>query len=154
MSTGAPFGADAVAEASAAAWEQLVASVPGAWTRRAGGAVAAVTGAPLSSWNGVWGIAAAVEPGAVATLLDEVAASGVPFSLQLRPGWPEELADVARARGLVQVEGEPIMVLDDPTLLDAAAPPEALSIRQVGPDDALVHAEVAEAGFEIGRAHV
>ena len=46
--------ADDVASGLASAWEHLVAAIPVGWTRREGGVIAAVTGVPLATLNGVW----------------------------------------------------------------------------------------------------
>lgn len=121
-------------------------AVPGAWTRRAGGAIAAVTGAHIAGYNGVWGVSTNPDPGAVEDLLGEVASSGLPFCLNLRPGWPLELAEVARRHALVPTEGEPLMVLDDLSGLEATAP-GSQHVRQLDPDEGARHAAVAAAAF-------
>ena len=79
---------DAAARAGAVAWQSLIEAIPGGWVRHAGGAFAVVTGIALPGFNGVWGNSASIEEAAVASLLGEVAAAGVPYCLQLRPGWP------------------------------------------------------------------
>jgi GNAT superfamily N-acetyltransferase len=139
--------ADALAAKSAEAWERLIEALPGGWVRRKGGALGAVTGVELASYNGVWGVSASPDPSAVAELLDEVAAAGVPFCMQLRPGWPDELASAAAARQLVRVPGEPVMVLDGPGTLVGPRVPSELEIRQLDAGEGAVHAAVAAAGF-------
>lgn len=141
--------ADEVARSGARAWQYLVEAVPGGRVRRAGGAIGVVTGIPLSGFNGVWSEEPTVEPGAIAELLDEVAAAGVPYGMQLRPGSPPEVESIALERGLRRIPGEPILVLDaDDGRLEAAQHVAGLSVRQVAPDEGHLPAAVAARGFE------
>lgn len=134
-----------------AAWEGFATAAPGARARRDGGAIGIVSGVALSGFNGVWGEAVDVDPAAVARLLDEVREAGVPHCLELREGWPDEVGEVARERGLVRVEGEPVMLLEDGGALDGALAPAGLSLRQLAPDEGGLHARVAVAGGVVGR---
>lgn len=144
--------ADDVARANVAAWERFVAAVPGAWTRREGGALGVMSGVGLPGFNGVWGETRDVDPVAVARLLDDVRAAGVPFCMQLRPGWSPELDLVARKRGLERADGEPVMILDDERKLDAALAVDGLAIRQLERTEGDVHADVAAEGGVVGAA--
>lgn len=137
---------DEIARAHVRAWELLVQSVPGAWVQREGGALGVVTGARLGGFNGVWGVARDVEPGALGRLLDEVRRAGVPHCMQLRPGWPLEADEIARERGLARVPGEPLMVLEDDRLVARALEVEGLTLRQLAPDEGGLHARVAAGG--------
>lgn len=139
-------GADEGARAGVRAWERLVTAIPGARTRREGGALGVITGADLDDFNGVWGEAAAVDPGALARLLDEVRAAGVPYGMQLRPGWPAAAAEIARERGLVRAPSQPLMTLEDDRRLTDALAPEGLSLRALAPGEGALHARVAAVG--------
>jgi GNAT superfamily N-acetyltransferase len=108
--------------------------------------VAVVTGVQLGGFNGVWGEAQDVDPAAVATLLDTVREARVPYCLQLREGWPLEVDQIARLRGLVRVPGKPLMALDDVANLPGALELPNLSIRQLLPEEAALHAHVAAEG--------
>lgn len=106
-----------------------------------------MSGIALPWFNGVWGEETHVEPAAVARLLDDIGAAGVPHAMQLRPGWPPVIAQVARDRGLVRVHGdEPVMVLDHEDSLESALSVEGLSIRELDPDEGDLHARIAAAG--------
>ncbi|MGH8980707.1 MAG: GNAT family N-acetyltransferase [Acidimicrobiales bacterium] len=142
--------ADAIARASARAWERMVGAVPGAWTSHRGGAVGVVTGIALQGMNGVWGVDSAPDTGTIATLLDSVAAHRLPFCMQLRPGWHPDVADVARAHRMQRVAGEPVMVLDDGRSLAAAQAAQAaptLDLRQLGLEEGGTHAALVAAAF-------
>jgi len=108
--------------------------------------VAVVTGVQLGGFNGVWGEARDVDPAAVATLLETVREARVPHCMQLREGWPLEVDEIARVRGLVRVPGEPLMALDDVANLPGALDLPDLSLRQLLPEEAALHAHVAAEG--------
>jgi ribosomal protein S18 acetylase RimI-like enzyme len=129
-------------------WAHLTKAMPGAWTRADSGARAAVTGIGLPSMNGVIAISEEVSPEIVGELLDEVAATGLPYSLQVRPGSAERLAGVATARSLAAKELVPLMVLDGPPSHDALDVPAELSIRELQAGESQLHAEVMADAFE------
>jgi GNAT superfamily N-acetyltransferase len=138
--------ADAVAHANVDAWEMLARAVPGAWVRRDGGALGVVTGAQLGGFNGVRGQARDVDPEALGRLLDAVRAAEVPHCMQLRAGWPPDVEEVARLRGLVRVPGEPLMVISDERGVAGRLEADGLDVRKLVPDDAALHARVAAGG--------
>jgi len=121
---------------------------PRGWTVREGGAIAAVTGVPVTMLNGVSAERADADPATVARLLDQVAETGLPYSLQLRPGASPALAGLARARGMVQDRDSPLMVLPDPARLGPAQLVGHLKIRELSPGETEPHVVVAAAGFE------
>ena len=143
------LNADEIARSHVRAWELLAGAVPGGWVRREGGALGVMTGVELGGFNGVWGEAQDVDPAAVARLLDSVREAGVPHCMQLRPGWPPEMDEIARERGLVRVAGEPLMVLEDDGQLIAALEVEGLSLRQLMPEEGALHARVAAGGHVV-----
>lgn len=140
------LSADEIAHASARVWKLFVGAVPGAWARRAGGVLGVVTGVELGGFNGVWGESQRVEAAEVARLLDAVRDSRMPHCMQLRPGWPPEVDQIARRRGLVRMPGEPLMALSDDRRLTAALEVEGIVLRELAPDEAVLHARVAAGG--------
>ena len=142
------IGADAAATALAGAWQHMLGAVPGGWAMPAAGAVALVTGVPGPALNGVWAMRTDPDPGIVEGLLDRVAATGLPHCLQLRPGGSGELAALAAGRGMHRERDHPLMVLEDPAPPGAARQVRTgLTIRRLAPEEAGLHATVAEAGF-------
>jgi hypothetical protein len=88
-------------------------------------------------------------PPRVARLLDSVREAGVPHCMQLGPGWPPEMDEIARERGLVHVAGEPLMVLEDDGQLTAVLEVDGLSLRQLAPEEGVLHARVAAGGHVV-----
>jgi GNAT superfamily N-acetyltransferase len=80
-----------------------------------------------------------VEP--VARLLAEVAATGLPYSLQVRPG-DAAVAAYAEGRGMAESERAPLMLLTEP-------PPaaEGVAIRRLGSDGMDTHLDLMARGF-------
>ncbi len=141
--------ADTVASALPATWEHLWSSNPHGWVRRERGAVGAVSGAALATLNGVWAERVDVDEEAVFDLLDEVAKSGLPFCLQLRPGTPDRLAARAARRFMLKSVQVPLMALESATELGTAPPPERLRIRQITPEEVAIHVTTAARGFGV-----
>ena len=142
--------ADTAAAALAQTWQhQRRASPSDGWTVRDGGVFAMVTGVREATLNGVWAERVDPDPDIVARLLDRVAAAGLPYCLQLRPGGSPALARLAMARGMSDAgQGSPLMVLEDPSRLTRAQQVPGLEIRQLAPEDAKLHVAAAAAGFE------
>jgi ribosomal protein S18 acetylase RimI-like enzyme len=141
--------ADEAAGALAQTWQHLQrATPPGGWTVRDGGAIAMVTGVRAAMLNGVWSERVNPDPDIVARLVDRVAATGLPYCLQLRPGGSPALARLAMMRDMSEDRESPLMVLEDRARLSRAQRVTALDIRQLDPEDAELHAAVAAAGFE------
>lgn len=138
---------DRAAHALTDTLQHLTADLPGAWTLREDGAVAAVTTVPIPTLNGVWVDELGVDPAAVAALLDRIAATGLPHCLQLRPGCDPSLTHLAAQRGMAQDEDVPLMALDDPSGLGVGER-DGLVIQLLAPDAAGRHASLAAAGFE------
>jgi N-acetylglutamate synthase len=143
-----PVDADMVAAGLAATWQHLTSALPGAWSRRDGGAIAWVSGVGLPTLNGVWAERADPDPDAVAGLLDRVKAAGRPYCLQLRPGASAALAGLAAARAMSLQMQIPVMAMADPAALTRARAPAGLELRELIPEQARRHASVAAAGFE------
>jgi GNAT superfamily N-acetyltransferase len=129
-------------------WAHLATRLEGGWSRNIGGALAAMTGVPVPTLNGVWVGELDAVGRDVGRLLDEVAATGLPHCLQLRPGAIDPLTELAISRGMTREENIPLMALDDPGQLDAAQRVDGLTIRELSPGEAQLHARTAAAGFE------
>lgn len=142
---------DEAARANVLVWQRLLEGVPGASVQREGGVLGVMTGIGLQGFNGVWGERQDVDPGVVAAFLDKLGEAGVPHCMQLRPGWPAKVDEVARARGLSRVTGEPLMVLQDDRHLGDALEAGGLSLRQLLPEEGAVHAHVAALGGVVGK---
>lgn len=141
--------ADAAASALGWVWESWSAVIEGGWFERRDGLFASVTGVPLAGFNGVWTERNDFDQRAFEELLDYVAASGVPFCVQVRPGCSERAAAAATARGMTMPSREPLMILDDPSRIEAAQRVEGLTIRELDPDEASAHNAIATLGFGI-----
>jgi GNAT superfamily N-acetyltransferase len=142
------------ASALAESWRLLIEDIPGGWARSTTGATVAVTGVASPTLNGVVVDGEDVDVGTVAGLLDEVAATGLPYSLQYRPAMEDSLAEVASARGMTREEPDvPLMVWDRRGEAVLADPPAGLLIRELTPAEAPLHADVAAAGFEAPVEH-
>jgi GNAT superfamily N-acetyltransferase len=139
--------ANDVAGALAAALRELVALSPPCWWTEHDAALAVVTGIPAAPNNGVVAHGLDVDPAMVELALDEVAATGLPHSLQVRPGMVGTAAAVAERRAMRRGDDVPLMAVPDIDAVAAPEMPRELSIRTLGPDEAGVHAEVAGAGF-------
>lgn len=140
--------ADSVAPRLSATLRYFFAPMPGGWCKSAGGAVAVYTGAPVPQLNGVWQQLAEPEQAAFEGLLGDLAATGVPYCLQLRPRAAARLGPVAEARGMAAGAPVPLMALSDPAQLGPAQDVDGLSIEDVDPDDAALHARLVAEAFE------
>ena len=98
--------------------------------------------------NGVSTERVDADPGVVARLLDQVADTGLPYNLQLRPGTSPAMAGLAAARGMIQGHESPLMVLQDPARLGPAQQVDGLTVRELAPQEIEAHVAVAAAGFE------
>ena len=128
-------------------WERLVAALPDGWTRRAPGAIAAVTQVAIPTLNGVWVHGAEAGRAEVSGLLDRVRDEGVPYCLELTPRCDAGLRELAESLLMRREEDIPLMTLEDTSKLSAASA-GGLAIRILAPHEGMLHAEVAAAGFE------
>lgn len=146
----APKPADAVADAMARDFEHLLGALGrAATTATAGEAFLLVSGIQLPVINGVFLLRASARESDVDALLDIVSARNLPHCVQLRPGSAPGLLDLARRRGMTEIDPEPLMILGagEAEASRAAALP-GLSIRALEPAEADLHALVAADGFE------
>lgn len=137
-----------VAAAVLETWAHLVPATEGGWVRAKGGGLGGVTGVPAPTLNGVWVDRVDADAAQLGELLDEVAATGLPYCLQFRPGAADRLTELAISRNMTRAEDIPLMALEDPGQLDAAHLVSGLTIRELSQGDAVLHARTAAAGFE------
>lgn len=142
------ISADTAASALATTRVHLIGAIPNGWVRRENGMVAAMTGVAMPTLNGVWPEQVALDRLVVSELLDQVAYSGLPYCLQLRPGAPEQLSTLVADRGMIKENVFPLMVLQHSSRLEAAQNIAGLVIRQLSPEEAALHATIAAQGFE------
>lgn len=137
---------DAAAIALAQSWLRIGNTLPGGWARVEGGVTAAVTGIPVPYLNGVFVIDGSRDR--VASMLEAVAATGLPHCLLLRPEIAGSMGALATRRGMTRTADVPLMVLDGIEAMPQPASPLGLTIRRLQPEEAAVHAHTAAAGFE------
>jgi ribosomal protein S18 acetylase RimI-like enzyme len=119
------------------------------WTHWDAGCLGMVSGVPVGTLNGVLVGDEQFDAAVVARLLDEVAATGLPYSLQVRPACVSAATELSGTRSLHRDEYDvPLMVLEDPGRLDVAQSVDALVIRELAPSEGDIHARVAAEGFE------
>jgi hypothetical protein len=142
------------ADALVHSWQFLSEGLPGGWARSQAGATAGVTGVASPTLNGVLVESEDADPAVVTELLDEIEATDLPYCLQCRPAMEAALTEVASARGMIREEHDvPLMVRDAPGPVALPEPPGDLTIRELAPEEARIHAEVAAAGFEAPVEH-
>lgn len=111
-----------------------------------GGAELALSGIRVPFANGVWIIDAHADAQAVADLLDQAAASGLPFLFVAREERREEWAVLAERRGLVFAEDTPLMVHSE--IGDVEVPTSDLVYRSEVPTDCPQHIGLAADAFD------
>jgi GNAT superfamily N-acetyltransferase len=111
--------------------------------------MAAVTGVAIPTLNGVWVESVDVDLHTIAELLDQVAATRLPHCLQMRPGVPSKMAELAWARGMRREDHlTPLMVLEGPSRSGKGRALDGFQVRELDPEEAALHAKIAAAGFE------
>lgn len=138
---------DVVANALLETWRHLLDAHPHAWASGRDGVQACATGIPSPGLNGVWSSVLDPDPAELERLLDELDRRGVPHVLQVRPGATASGAAVAERRRTVATQDLRLMRLDSASVIDSLEPHAGLSIRQLDPDEAELHALTAAAGF-------
>ena len=131
-----------------AAWQRMCDAIEGArFERRPGYAWTICPAVSAPSFNGVWPEDDAAA-GALAGALSEIAACGLPYSVQVRSGKTPAWEDEAERLGLMVREEEPGMVVTPAELHDVDAP--GLEIVQVKTADGLAQAlAVFAEGFAV-----
>ena len=135
--------------AMVATLQHLGRSLPSGWTRWREGVLASVTGADQSVLNVVLVAAEGVDVGSIGASLDEVRATGLPHCLQAPARDAERVGRIASAHDMIVEEPIPLMLLDDlATVARGAQSQGGLVIRELAPEEASLHPEVASKGFE------
>jgi GNAT superfamily N-acetyltransferase len=137
---------EAAAALAMSMWPRFAGCASGGWSRQEPGVSAYCSGAPVWIFNGVIAASVRGDPALVAELLDEVAGAVSHFCLQVRPG-AHGVEEVARARGMVVGEQEPLMLLEDRDRLASAASVDGLVIRRLRADEVNRHLAVVAEGF-------
>ena len=146
--------ADQIAMSAAEMWESLLSLAPGLRMVRKDGAYALINNQP-SPVNGVYFERCDPDPAVVTALLDEVAASGLPYRLRSRPGHDETIARLAAGRGMTRADDLPLMLLETAPFqppgpvrgFKVPAPVRGFEVRELAPAEAKLHVAVAAAGF-------
>ena len=143
------MNADAVTDAMIRDGDRLIPVIEGASTQVAGEASLLITGVRVPTLNGVLTLRPSATVADVTRLLDIVAATGLPHSLQLRPGCSDELVELALGRGLVEDEALPLMAMerDLERVREAAHHPE-MTIRLLEPDECGIHVAISAEAFQ------
>jgi N-acetylglutamate synthase len=143
------LNADEVTDAMIRDGDRLISVIEGASTQLAGEASLLITGVQVPTLNGVLTLRPTATAADVARLLDIVAATGLPHSLQLRPGCSDELVELARARGLVEDEAIPLMAMERnlERVREGAEHPE-MTIRLLEPEECEIHVAIGAEAFQ------
>jgi predicted GNAT family acetyltransferase len=141
--------ADAVTDALLDDWARICEALGKAAFRRATERAAAlVSGVPAAPLNIVFTARTDASRFEVEALLRLVAETGLPHSLEVRPGTAAELVALPRDRGMTDGARIPLMVLDARAAAGVEpAPGSQLIIRRLAPEEAPLHASLLEAGF-------
>src|ERR1700733_822155 len=113
-------------------WRELVPPAPPGRLLRQGRAAAVITGIPAATLNTIWLERPDARAGDVGALLDELSATGLPYSLGLRPAADGALPRLAVGPGLGGGGELPLMAADPASAAVTAAEPAGLSIRRLG----------------------
>ena len=138
---------DGVAASFIAIWAHVLSAIPGAWTREQDGVLAGFSTAPVAMMNGVWVAGHNGDAALVEELMGDVAASGLPHCLQLRPGPAETLLELGPALGLAQCPDMPLLALRDDEAVQRTRDAASVALRRIGPDESGLHCAVAAEGF-------
>lgn len=127
-------------------WPTFARGASGGWARLEPGVVAYFTGSPVTIFNGVIVTSSSSDNAVVGQLLDAVGAEVADLCLQTRPG-AHGAEEMARSRGMVVAEREPLMLLENPSKVAAAASVDGLTLRRLRPEEVNVHLTVMADGF-------
>jgi ribosomal protein S18 acetylase RimI-like enzyme len=138
---------DGVADSFTAIWAHILSAIPGAWTREQDGTLAGFSTVPVAMMNGVWVAGQTGDAALVEELVEEVAASGLPHCLQLRPGVADALGELGPTVGLAPCPDMPLLALSDDEDVQRTREEAPVALRRIEPDESELHCDVAAEGF-------
>jgi GNAT superfamily N-acetyltransferase len=97
--------------------------------------------------NGVWVAGQTGDAALVEELIRDVAASGLPHCLQLRPGPAEALRELGPALGLTPRPDMPLLALSAREEVERTRDAASVELRRIEPDESVLHCAVAAEGF-------
>lgn len=145
----ARISADVAAAELVSELERFVLSHPKGWVRREGGITAMNTGAPVAVFNGVIVERDDADFDVAARLLDEIAETGVPYSVSVRCEEQTRFIELARCHALTAKVAFPLMILDSLSPVLDLPPPAHLEIREIAPEESGAHAAILAPSFGI-----
>ncbi len=143
--------AERAIEACAAGGRRISRAASFGWLHEVDGVQAFSSTARHPFGNGVVVGRRDTAPEVVVTLLDEVAATGLPFCLQVRAGADPRIEQLAGERGMQHVSDQPLLVNAALDAAPAAAAVESLEVREVSSAETELYAELMAAGFGAPR---
>jgi len=129
-------------------WPTFVGAVPGSWVYVEDDVAAFDSGTDIARFNSVAAPTAEASPVAVQRLVEALAARTECFSLHTPVPCSRSLREMAHALHLVE-EQEPLMLLDDPRRLTAAAEACDAQVRRLLPGEIGRHVDVWAHGFGV-----
>jgi ribosomal protein S18 acetylase RimI-like enzyme len=129
--------------ASAAYWSS---AIPRNQLWQLDGALGINTFLPVAGWNGVWVLRPGLNRDRLGSVLDEIAASGVPYCLQATVT-AHDARGLVEGRGMEREPDIPLMALTDPRALAALRDHEALTVCRLTAAEASLFGKVAGTGF-------
>jgi N-acetylglutamate synthase len=127
------------------AWEAYLADTPGAYRRRMPGAMLGVSGGASPTQNAVLVAGPSWDEDAVIGALEELKATGLPYSLSCRAEMSPEFVELTRRYAMTESVEQPLMVADAESLRPATT--DDLVVRAVGSDQVEVYLELLVAVF-------
>ncbi len=144
-----PVTADDAVEATLTDSSRFAAAHPEAWMRREKGIAVGYTGIPVAMFNGIIVERADADLDVASQMLDEIAATGLPYSVAVRSHDHVAFVELARSHGLTAKMTIPLMVLESPARIIEESLPDGLSVRELAPEEADEHAQLLASTFEM-----
>jgi hypothetical protein len=130
-------------------FEDLASSIDEAWTSLGSGCSAFFFNLSIPLFNSVLVQSRDASDEEIAVLHDRIKSTGLPYSIQTRPGLESRVSALVAEEGLVRRRFDiPIMVASDEALMSSASSP-ALDIRVIAPDEISVYLETLATGYSM-----